>query len=82
MSASKSRLGSSRLSKSLSAPPSTCGCDCTRGDTHDTDCVCLISYDCFYLKSGGEFKGNGDGGFINVSDTQGPGFFFSWRMLT
>lgn len=24
------------------------------------------SYDCFYLKSGGEFKGNGDGGFINV----------------
>lgn len=28
--------------------------------------VCSTSYDCFYLKSGGEFKGNGDGGFINV----------------
>lgn len=27
------------------------------------------SYDCFYLKSGGEFKGNGDGGFINVCDS-------------
>jgi hypothetical protein len=25
------------------------------------------SYDCFYLKSGGEFRGFGDGGFINVS---------------
>ncbi|KAG8166780.1 hypothetical protein KVR01_002469 [Diaporthe batatas] len=24
-------------------------------------------YDCFYLKSGGEFKGNGDGGFINIA---------------
>lgn len=28
--------------------------------------IALPSYDCFYLKSGGEFKGNGDGGFINV----------------
>lgn len=36
------------------------------------DYGCLPSYDCFYLKSGGEFKGNGDGGFINVSGNSNP----------
>ncbi|KAI7782741.1 hypothetical protein LA080_012932 [Diaporthe eres] len=45
----------------------------------------VTSYDCFYLKSGGEFKGNGDGGFINIAaDTNNGacGFLASNLLMT